>query len=140
VLQSGLQQHSFALQPVNCSCNLTLSLTEYRKLLARLRSSTIRKRPMLMSVSVFAGMMVSPNAIFTPDRDATMRQGSVGLDTQVSGSLASSLLSHVHRVPLVRLLSFAGPCGGAGMSAPPTKDITMGQRLFLEIKVCNGHC
>lgn len=74
-----------------------------------------------MSVSVFAGMMVSPHAIFTPDRDATMRQGSVGLDTQVSGSLASSLLSHVHRVPLVRLLSFAGPCGGASMSAPPVK-------------------
>ena len=30
-----------------------------------------------------------------------MRQGSVGLDTQASGTLASSLLSHVHRVPLV---------------------------------------
>lgn len=30
-----------------------------------------------------------------------MRQGSVGLETQVSGTLASSLLSHVHRVPLV---------------------------------------
>ena len=30
-----------------------------------------------------------------------MRQGSVGLDAQTSGSLASSLLSHVHRVPLV---------------------------------------
>ena len=30
-----------------------------------------------------------------------MRQGSVGLDAQASGSLASSLLSHVHRVPLV---------------------------------------
>ena len=30
-----------------------------------------------------------------------MRQGSVGLETQASGSLASSLLSHVHRVPLV---------------------------------------
>ena len=31
-----------------------------------------------------------------------MRQGSVGLEAQASsGSLASSLLSHVHRVPLV---------------------------------------
>ena len=51
-----------------------------------------------------AGMLALPHSTFTPGRadgDATMRQGSVGLDTQASGSLASSLLSHVHRVPLV---------------------------------------
>ncbi|MCJ1359951.1 MAG: hypothetical protein MMC33_009954, partial [Icmadophila ericetorum] len=50
-----------------------------------------------------AGMLALPHSTFTPGRadgDATMRQGSVGLDTQASGSLASSLLSHVHRVPL----------------------------------------
>ena len=44
---------------------------------------------------------MSPHGTFTPEKDVTMRQGSVGLETQASGSLASSLLSHVHRVPLV---------------------------------------
>ena len=49
-----------------------------------------------------AGMLVSPHGSLIQGKDATMRQGSVGLDTQASsGSLASSLLSHVHRVPLV---------------------------------------
>ncbi len=53
-----------------------------------------------------AGMLVSPHGSLIPGKDATMRQGSVGLETQASasGSLASSLLSHVHRVPLVSSL------------------------------------
>lgn len=49
--------------------------------------------------------MVSPHSTFTPGKDDTMRQGSVGLETQTSASLASSLLSHVHRVPLVSAVS-----------------------------------
>ena len=38
-----------------------------------------------------------------------MRQGSVGLEAQASGTLASSLLSHVHRVPLVSCLRCLSP-------------------------------
>jgi hypothetical protein len=47
-------------------------------------------------------MLADVNAYAEP-KDATMHQGSVGLDTQASGSQATSLLNvSVHRVPLVR--------------------------------------
>ena len=46
-------------------------------------------------------MFADVNAYAEP-KDATMHQGSVGLDTQASGSQATSLLNvSVHRVPLV---------------------------------------
>ena len=55
-------------------------------------------------------MFADVNAYAEP-KDATMHQGSVGLDTQASGSQATSLLNvSVHRVPLVKPFVC---CGGS---------------------------